>query len=42
MHEDFMGVKVGDVNNTAVANATMQAEERTVGTATLSTSLTTR
>jgi len=33
MHEDFMGVKVGDVNNTAIANATMQAEERTVGTA---------
>ena len=28
-----MGVKVGDVNNTAIANATMQAEERTVGTA---------
>jgi len=33
MHEDFMGVKVGDVNNTAIANATMQAEERTIGTA---------
>lgn len=33
MHEDFMGVKVGDVNNSAVANANMQAEERTVGTA---------
>ena len=33
MHEDFMGVKIGDVNNTAVANATMQAEERTQGTA---------
>jgi len=33
MGEDFMGVKVGDVNNTVVANATMQAEERTTGTA---------
>jgi len=33
MHEDFMGVKIGDVNYSAVANATMQAEERTAGTA---------
>jgi len=33
MGEDFVGVKIGDVNNTVVANATMQAEERTVGTA---------
>lgn len=33
MHEDFMGVKIGDVNNSAVANATMQAEERNAGTA---------
>ena len=31
--KDFAGVKIGDVNNTAVANATMQAEERTAGTA---------
>jgi len=31
--EDFAGVKIGDVNSTAVANATMQAEERTSGTA---------
>ena len=33
MGEDFMGIKIGDVNNTVVANATMQAEERTNGTA---------
>jgi hypothetical protein len=33
MDEDFVGVKVGDVNGSAVANATMQAEERTSGTA---------
>ncbi|MBK6996380.1 MAG: T9SS type A sorting domain-containing protein [Lewinellaceae bacterium] len=33
MGEDFVGVKVGDVNNTVVANATMEAEERSVGTA---------
>jgi hypothetical protein len=31
--KDFAGVKIGDVNNTAVANATMQAEDRTAGTA---------
>jgi len=31
--EDFTSVKIGDVNGTAVANATMQAEERTAGTA---------
>jgi hypothetical protein len=31
--QDFVGVKVGDVNGTAVANATMTAEDRTVGTA---------
>ncbi len=31
--KDFAGMKIGDVNNTAVANATMQAEERTAGTA---------
>lgn len=31
--KDFAGVKIGDVNGTAVANATMQAEERTAGTA---------
>jgi len=33
LDEDFTGVKIGDVNGTAVANATMQAEERTAGTA---------
>ncbi len=31
--EDFVGVKIGDVNNTVVANANMQAETRTSGTA---------
>jgi hypothetical protein len=31
--EDFAGVKIGDVNNTVVANATMAAEDRTTGTA---------
>jgi hypothetical protein len=31
--EDFVGVKIGDVNNTVVANATMQAEERSTSTA---------
>jgi len=31
--EDFVGVKIGDVNNTSIANATMQAEDRTTGTA---------
>ena len=31
--KDFAGVKIGDVNNTVVANVTMQAEERTAGTA---------
>ncbi|HLP96316.1 MAG TPA: HYR domain-containing protein, partial [Saprospiraceae bacterium] len=39
--EDFVGVKVGDVNNSAVANATMQAEDRTSGTAILDVSLST-
>jgi len=33
LDKDFVGVKIGDVNNTVVANATMQAEERTAGTA---------
>jgi len=33
MGKNFMGVKVGDLNYTAVANATMQAEERSVGEA---------
>jgi len=28
-----VGVKIGDVNNTSIANATMQAEDRTTGTA---------
>jgi hypothetical protein len=31
--EDFAGIKIGDVNGTVVANATMQAEERTAATA---------
>jgi hypothetical protein len=31
--KDFAGVKIGDVNNTALANATMPAEERTSITA---------
>ncbi len=31
--KDFAGVKIGDVNNTALANATMPAEERTTVTA---------
>jgi hypothetical protein len=31
--KDFAGVKIGDVNSSAVANANMQAEERTDGTA---------
>ena len=35
MHEDFMGVKIGDVNFSAVANAASQTEERTTGTALL-------
>ena len=33
MQGDFMGVKIGDLNNSALANATMQAESRTEGTA---------
>ncbi|MBN8679629.1 MAG: T9SS type A sorting domain-containing protein, partial [Chitinophagales bacterium] len=33
LDEDFVGVKIGDVNGSAVANATMQAEERTAATA---------
>jgi hypothetical protein len=33
MGKDFVGVKIGDVNGSAVANATMQAEERTASTA---------
>ncbi|MFN0034084.1 MAG: T9SS type A sorting domain-containing protein, partial [Saprospiraceae bacterium] len=31
MDKNFAGIKIGDVNGTAVANATMQAEERTAG-----------
>jgi hypothetical protein len=31
--QDFVGVKIGDVNNTAVANVLLQSEERTAGTA---------
>jgi hypothetical protein len=30
--ENFVGVKVGDVNGTAVANSAMQADDRTTGT----------
>jgi hypothetical protein len=30
--EDFVGVKIGDVNNTVVANSLMVADDRTVGT----------
>ena len=30
--EDFVGVKIGDVNNTVVANTLMTADDRTVGT----------
>jgi protocatechuate 3,4-dioxygenase beta subunit len=30
--EDFVGVKIGDVNNTVVANSLMQADDRTNGT----------
>ena len=32
MDEDFVGVKIGDVNNTAVANSLMVSDDRTVGT----------
>jgi hypothetical protein len=30
--EDFLGVKIGDVNNTAVANSLMVSDDRSVGT----------
>jgi hypothetical protein len=30
--EDFVGVKIGDVNNTAVANSLMVSDDRSVGT----------
>jgi hypothetical protein len=33
LDQDFVGVKVGDVNGTVVANATMTADDRTTGTA---------
>jgi hypothetical protein len=33
LDQDFVGVKVGDVNGTVVANATMTADDRTAGTA---------
>ncbi|MBL7807082.1 MAG: T9SS type A sorting domain-containing protein, partial [Saprospiraceae bacterium] len=33
MQEHFMGIKVGDVNNSAIANVTAQVEERNQGTA---------
>ncbi|MBL7827176.1 MAG: T9SS type A sorting domain-containing protein, partial [Saprospiraceae bacterium] len=29
---DFVGVKIGDVNNTAISNSLMQADDRTTGT----------
>jgi hypothetical protein len=32
LNQDFVAIKVGDVNGTAIANATMQAEDRTAGT----------
>jgi hypothetical protein len=32
LNEDFVSVKVGDVNGSAVANATMSADDRSVGT----------
>jgi hypothetical protein len=32
MDEDFVGVKIGDVNNTAVANSLMVSDDRSVGT----------
>ncbi len=31
LNDDFVGVKVGDVNNTAIANSLMSAEERNAG-----------
>jgi hypothetical protein len=33
LEKDFVGIKIGDLNASVVANATMQAEERTNGTA---------
>jgi hypothetical protein len=33
IEKDFVGVKIGDVNNSAVANATMPSEDRTSATA---------
>jgi hypothetical protein len=32
MDEDFVGVKIGDVNNSVVANSAMVSDDRTVGT----------
>jgi hypothetical protein len=32
LNEDFVGVKIGDVNHTAVANSLMVADDRSVGT----------
>lgn len=32
MEDNFVAIKVGDVNNTAIANALMASEERTTGT----------
>jgi hypothetical protein len=37
MDEDFVGVKVGDVNNSVQANLTMQVDDRTEGTVYLET-----
>lgn len=39
---DFIGVKIGDVNNTAVANATAPADERSAGTSFLELSTNSR
>ncbi|MBL7825915.1 MAG: hypothetical protein JNJ57_04740, partial [Saprospiraceae bacterium] len=32
MDEDFVGVKIGDVNNSVIANSLMQADDRAAGT----------
>jgi hypothetical protein len=32
LNQDFVSIKVGDVNGSAIANANMQAEDRTAGT----------
>jgi hypothetical protein len=32
LHDDFVAIKVGDVNNTAIANSLMNADDRSAGT----------